>query len=114
MRGLSVELTRKADRAAEAQMDGSSKLHAAAERLTGLYETHERGKWRRWGTIALIGALCGAVGFFAREPASKYTQLFQAGTALKQNAFGPECRGTRGVSFTENGRSGCVVWEDLK
>jgi len=112
MRGLSVELTRKADRAAEAQMDGSSKLHAAANRLLTLQEAHEAGKWRRMGVIALIGALCGAVGFFAREPTAKYTHLFQAGTALKQDAFGTECKGVRGESFTNDGRSGCVVWQD--
>ncbi|KEJ87763.1 hypothetical protein [Sulfitobacter donghicola] len=112
MRGLSVELTRKTDRAAEAQMDGVSKLHAAAHRLQSAQEAHEAGKWRRMGMIALIGALCGAVGFFAREPAAKYTHLFEAGTALKQNAFASECRGARGASFTENDRSGCVIWED--
>lgn len=114
MRGLSVELTRKTDRAAETQKDASLAFHRAAERLLGLMEAQEQGKWRRVGMIALIGALCGSVGFFAREPAAKYTHLFEAGTALKQNAFGPECRGARGTSFTENGRSGCVVWEDLK
>jgi len=113
MRGLSVELTRKADRAAEAQQEGGAKLNRAAERLTGLHEAHERGKWRRWGVMALIGALCGAVGFFAREPAAKYAQLWQAGTALKQDAYGSECKGIRGESFTnEEGRSGCVIWED--
>jgi hypothetical protein len=114
MRGLSVELTRKTDRAAEVQQDASNKFHFAAERLLKVTEAHEAGKWRRMGVIVLIGALCGAVGFFAREPAAKYTHLFEAGTALRQDAFGLECKGTRGVSFTDenNGRSGCVVWED--
>ena len=112
MRGLSVELTRKTDRAAEAQQDASNKFHFAAERLLGVVEAHEEGKWRRMGVIALIGALCGAVGFFAREPAAKYTHLFQAGTALRQDAFGTECKGVRGESFTNDGRSGCVVWQD--
>ena len=114
MRGLSVELTRKTDRAAETQQDASNKFHFAAERLLKVTEAHEQGKWRRMGMIALIGALCGAVGFFAREPAAKYTHLFEAGTALKQDAFGTECKGVRGESFTNDGRSGCVVWEDLK
>jgi len=114
MRGLSVELTRKTDRAAETQQDASNKFHFAAERLLKVTEVHEQGKWRRMGMIALIGALCGAVGFFAREPAAKYTHLFEAGTALKQDAFGTECKGARGESFTNDGRSGCVVWEDLK
>lgn len=112
MRGLSVELTRKTDRAAEVQQEASNKFHFAAERLLKVTEAHEQGKWRRMGVIALIGALCGAVGFFAREPAAKYTHLFQAGTALKQDAFGTECKGVRGESFTNDGRSGCVVWQD--
>tara|TARA_R110002049_G_scaffold75336_3_gene193866 strand:+ start:1113 stop:1700 length:588 start_codon:yes stop_codon:yes gene_type:complete len=112
MRGLSVELTRKTDRAAEVQQEASNKFHFAAERLLRVAEAHEQGKWRRMGVIALIGALCGAVGFFAREPAAKYTHLFEAGTALRQDAFGTECKGVRGESFTNDGRSGCVVWED--
>ena len=44
MRGLSVELTRKADRAAEAQMEGASKLHAAAQRLSEAQERLEAGE----------------------------------------------------------------------
>lgn len=113
MRGLSVELTRKTDRAAETQQDASNKFHFAAERLLKVTEAHEAGKWRRMGVVVLIGALCGAVGFFAREPAAKYAQLWQAGTALKQDAYGSECKGIRGESFTnEEGRSGCVIWED--
>jgi len=44
MRGLSVELTRKTDRAAEAQQDASNKFHFAAERLLGVVEAHEEGK----------------------------------------------------------------------
>jgi hypothetical protein len=112
MRGLSVELTRKADRAAEVQQDASNKFHFAAERLLKVTEAHEQSKWRRMGVIALIGALCGAVGFFAREPAAKYVHLFQAGTVLKEDAFGTECKGVRGESFTNDGRSGCVIWED--
>jgi hypothetical protein len=70
MRGLSVELTRKTDRAAETQQDASNKFHFAAERLLKVTEAHEQGKWRRMGVIVLIGALCGAVGFFARDTAS--------------------------------------------
>jgi ribosomal protein S5 len=112
MRGLSVELTRKTDRAAETQQDASNKFHFAAERLLKVTEAHEAGKWRRMSVVVLIGALCGAVGFFAREPTAKYTHLFQAGTALKQDAFGTECKGVRGESFTNDGRSGCVVWQD--
>jgi len=64
MRGLSVELTRKADRAAEAQMEGASKLHAAAQRLSEAQERLEAGKWRRLGGMALIGVLTASLGLF--------------------------------------------------
>jgi len=104
MRGLSVELTRKTDRAAEAQMDGVSKLHAAAQRLQNAQEAHEAGKWRRMGITALIGVLCGAVGFFAREPANKYEVLWEVRAALKENAHGPDCATTGGESSQSNGR----------
>ena len=43
MRGLSVELTRKTDRAAEAQRDASNKFHFATERLLKAVEAHEQG-----------------------------------------------------------------------
>lgn len=112
MRGLSIELTRKTDRAAEAQMDGVSKLHAAAQRLQSAQEAHEAGKWRRMGVIALIGALCGAVGFFAREPANKYEVLWEVRAALKENAHGPDCATTGGESSQSNGRLACVIWQD--
>ncbi|MFT4742063.1 MAG: hypothetical protein ACI91Z_000034 [Yoonia sp.] len=112
MRGLSVELTRKTDRAAEAQMDGVSKLHAAAQRLQSTQEAHEAGKWRKMGAIALIGVLCGAVGFFAREPTNKYEVLWEVRAALKENAHGPDCATTGGESSQSNGRLACVIWQD--
>jgi hypothetical protein len=112
MRGLSVELTRKADRAAEAQMDGSSKLHAAANRLLTLQEAQEAGKWRRMGMIALIGALCGAVGFFAREPAAKFDHLWDARNALKQDVTSTECGTLDGVNLMVDGTRACVIKED--
>ncbi len=66
------------------------------------------------GVMALIAALCGALGFFAREPINKYAHLREAGTALKQDAYGWACKGVQGQSFTDenNGRSGCVIWQD--
>jgi hypothetical protein len=112
MRGLSVELTRKTDRAAEAQMDGVSKLHAAAQRLQSAQEAHEAGKWRRMGVIALIGALCGAVGFFAREPASKFDHLWEARTALKQDVTSSECGTLDGVNLMVDDTRACVIKED--
>lgn len=112
MRGLSVELTRKTDRAAEAQMDASNKFHFAAERLLKVTEAHEKGKWRRMGMIALIGALCGAVGFFAREPVSKFDRLWDARTALKQDVTSSECGTLDGVNLMVDGTRACVIKED--
>lgn len=112
MRGLSVELTRKADRAAETQQDASNKFHFAADRLLKVTEAHEAGKWRRMGTIALIGALCGAVGFFVREPASKFDHLWNARTALKQDVTSSECGTLDGVNLMVDGARACVVKED--
>ena len=112
MQVVSRELTQKISSAADAQRDGSREFRQAATRLLGVVEAHEQGKWRRMGMITLIAVLCGAVGFFAREPASKYTHLWQAGTALKQDAYGLACKGARGVSFTDKGGSGCVIWQD--
>ena len=48
MRGLSVELTRKTDRAAEAQMDASNKFHFATGRLLKATEAHERVGGAGW------------------------------------------------------------------
>ena len=109
MRGLSVELTRKADRAAEVQQDASNKFHFAAERLLKVTEARERGKWRRMGMIALIGALCGAVGFFAREPASKFDHLWDARNALKLDATDGDCKTLGGINLTYEGTIGCMV-----
>ncbi len=112
MRGLSVELTRKTDRAAETQQDASNKFHFAADRLLKVTEAHEAGKWRRMGRITLIGALCGAVGFFAREPASKFDHLWEARTALKQDVTSSECGTLDGVNLMVDGVRACVVKED--
>ena len=112
MRGLSVELTRKTDRAAEAQQGASNKFHFAAERLLKVTEAHEAGKWRRMGVIALIGALCGAVGFFAREPASKFDHLWEARTALKQDVTDGDCKTLDGVNLMIEGTRACVIKED--
>lgn len=114
MQVVSRDLTHKISSAADAQRDGSKDFHQAATRLLGVMEAHREGRWRRMGVMALIAALCGALGFFAREPASKYAHLREAGTALKQDAYSWACEGTRGESFTDenNGRSGCVIWED--
>ena len=112
MRGLSVELTRKTDRAAEVQQDASNKFHFAAERLLKVTEAHEQGKWRRMGVMALIAALCGAVGFFAREPASRFDHLWEARTALKQDVTAQDCQTLDGVNLMVDGARACVIKED--
>ena len=112
MQVVSRDLTHKINSAADAQRDGSKEFHQAATRLLGVMEAHREGRWRRMGAMALIAALCGAVGFFAREPASKYGHLREAGTALKQDAYGWACKGVQGQSFTDKGGSGCVIWQD--
>ncbi|MGB3472586.1 MAG: hypothetical protein WBA51_17360, partial [Erythrobacter sp.] len=112
MRGLSVELTRKADRAAETQQEASNKFHFAAERLLRVAEAHEQGKWRRMGGMALIAALCGAVGFFAREPASKFDHLWEARTALKQDVTNGDCKTLDGINLMIDGARACVIKED--
>lgn len=112
MRGLSVELTRKTDRAAETQQEASNKFHFAADRLLRVAEAHEQGKWRRMGGMALIAALCGAVGFFAREPASKFDHLWDARNALKQDVTSSECKTLDGVNLIVDGDRACVIKED--
>ncbi|MCF7778990.1 hypothetical protein GLP59_15280 [Sulfitobacter sp. M220] len=112
MRGLSVELTRKTDRAAETQQEASNKFHFAAERLLRVAEAHEQGKWRRMGGMALIAALCGAVGFFAREPASKFDHLWEARTALKQDVTNGDCKTLDGINLMIDGARACVIKED--
>lgn len=112
MRGLSVELTRKTDRAAETQQEASNKFHFAAERLLRVAEAHEQGKWRRMGGMALIAALCGAVGFFAREPASKFDHLWDARNALKQDVTNGDCKTLDGINLIVDGARACVIKEE--
>lgn len=112
MKALSGELTRKANAAAEAQQDGSKAFHQAASRLLGALEAHREGRWRRMGTIALIAALCGAVGFFAREPASRFDHLWEAGTALKQDVTSSECKTLDGINLMVDGDRACVIKEN--
>ena len=65
MRGTSIEITHRAVDAAVTQMDASKAFDRAAERLLEALEAHQQGWWRRVSIMALIGALCAAVGFFA-------------------------------------------------
>ena len=70
MRGLSVELTSAVRNATGAVNDKSGLFNHATDRLIGIVEAHQRGKWRRIALTACMGLLCGAVGFFARDTSS--------------------------------------------
>lgn len=70
MRSMSLEITHRANVAAESQKDASERFHTAANRLLRLQEAHQEGRWRRWVLTACMCLLCGAVGFFARDAAS--------------------------------------------
>jgi hypothetical protein len=111
MRAKSVEITHKVGEAAKAQKDASIAFHSAAERLLGVMEAHQEGKWRRVGVMALIGALCGAVGFFAREPANRYAVLREAAAAIRLNASDAACRDLRGETLPSEGTFACVIWQ---
>ena len=90
----------------------ADELHQAATRLLGVMEAHREGRWRRMGVMALIAALCGAVGFFAREPASKYAHLWDARDAIKQDVTSRECKLLDGINLMVNGARACVIKED--
>jgi hypothetical protein len=112
MRSLSAGLSHKTDAAAEAQKTASLAFHSAAERLLGVMEAQQEGKWRRAGMIALVGALCGAVGFFAREPATKFQNLWDARAALKLNAADADCETLGGQTMPSGDNIACVIWQD--
>lgn len=112
MRGTSIEITHRAGDAAVAQKDASKAFDRAAERLLKALEVHQQGRWRRLGIMALIGALCGAVGFFAREPATKFQYLWDAGAALRQDAAHRDCKTLGGETLPSGERLACVIWQD--
>lgn len=112
MRGTSIEITHRAGDAAVAQKDASKAFHSAAERLLRVMEVHQQGRWRRMGIMALIGALCGAVGFFAREPASEFQHLWDARAALRQDAAHRDCKTLGGETLPSGERLACVIWQD--
>ena len=112
MQVVARDLTHKISSAADAQRDGGKEFHQAATRLLGAMEAHREGRWRRMGVMALIAALCGAVGFFAREPASKYAHLWDARDAIKQDVTRRECKLLDGINLMVNGARACVIKED--
>jgi hypothetical protein len=111
MRSKSVEITHKVGEAAKAQKDASLAFHSAAERLLGVMEAHQEGRWRR-SMMALVAALCGAVGFFAREPANKYAVLWDAKIALGLNAADADCETLGGQTMPSGDNIACVIWQD--
>jgi hypothetical protein len=112
MRGTSIEISHRAVDAAVAQMDASKAFDRAVERLLGALEAHQQGKWRRAGIIAIIGVLCGAVGFFAREPATRLQHLWDTSTALQQDAAHRDCKTLGGETLPSGERLACVIWQD--
>ena len=115
MRGLSVELTRKTDRAAEAQMEGASKLHAAAQRLSEAQERLEAGKWRRLGGMALIGGLTASLGLFGgywwAKGNLRKERLAEVGELLKSPS-GEDFCSDMGSTVLESDNNGiyCASW----
>jgi hypothetical protein len=112
MRGLSSELTRKMERAANDQINSSNKFDYATRELQSILDSHAQGKWRRLGVMVLIGGLCGVVGFLAREPAAKFDYLWDARTALKQDANDGDCKTLGGETLPSKDRLACVIWQD--
>ena len=112
MQTMSVGISHKVDAAADAQQKASLAFHSASERLLRVMEAHEQGKWRRMGLFVLIGALCGAVGFFAREPVNKYGVLWDAKTALALNAADADCETLGGQTMPSGDNLACVIWQD--
>ena len=112
MQTMSVGISHKVDAAADAQQKASLAFHSASERLLRIMEAHEQGKWRRMGLFVLIGALCGAVGFFAREPANKYGVLWDAKTALALNAADADCETLGGQTMPSGDNLACVIWQN--
>ena len=112
MRGTSIEITHRAVDAAVTQMDASKAFDRAAERLLEALEAHQQGWWRRVSIMALIGALCAAVGFFAREPATRLQHLWDTSTALQQDAAHRDCKTLGGETLPSGERLACVIWQD--
>lgn len=112
MQTMSVGISYKVDAAATEQQKASLAFHSASERLLSIMGAHQQGKWRRMGLFVLIGALCAAVGFFAREPANKYAVLWDAKTALALNAADADCETLGGQTMPSGDSLACVIWQD--
>jgi hypothetical protein len=113
MQTMSVGISHKVDAAADAQRKASLAFHSASERLLRVMEAHQQGKWRRMGLFVLIGSLCAALGFFAREPANKYAVLWDAKVALALNAADADCETLGGQTMPSGDSLACVIWQDV-
>ena len=112
MQTMSVGISYKVDTAADAQQKASLAFHSASERLLRVMEAHQQGKWRRMGLFVLIGSLCAALGFFAREPANKYAVLWDAKVALALNAADADCETLGGQTMPSGDNLACVIWQN--
>ena len=65
------------------------------------------------GMMALVAPICGAVGFFAREPANKYEVLWEAKPALALNAADADCEALGGQTMPSGDNLACVIWQDV-
>ena len=113
MQTMSVGISYKVDTAADAQQKASLAFNSASERLLRMMEAHQQGKWRRMGLFVLVGSLCAAVGFFAREPANKYSVLWDAKVALALNAADADCETLGGQTMPSGDNLACVIWQDV-
>ena len=112
MKAMSVGITHKVDAAADAQREASNAFHSASDRLLRVIEAHQEGKWRRMGLFVLVGALCAAVGFFAREPSTRFQNLWDAREALKLDAYYSDCDTLGGQTMPSGDSLACVIWQD--
>lgn len=113
MRAMSVGITHKFDAAADAQQKASNTFHNASDRLLRVMESHQEGRWRRMGLFVLIGGLCAALGFFAREPATRFQNLWDAREALKLDAYDSDCETLGGQTIPSGDSLACVIWQDM-
>ena len=115
MRSKSVEITHTVGEAAKAQKDASLAFHSAAERLLGVMEAHEQGKWRRVGMIALVGALTASLGLFGgywwAKANIRKERLAEVGELLRSSSGEDFCRDMNStVLEADNNGVYCASW----
>ena len=115
MRSKSVEITHKVGEAAKAQKDASLAFHSAAERLLGVMEAHQEGKWRRMGMMALVGALTASLGLFGgywwAKANIRKERLAEVGELLRSSSGEDFCGDMSGtVLEADNNGVYCASW----